>query len=268
MDLTAASALVTGGASGLGAATARRLARPGAHVVVLDLNEELGKEVAAEIGGTFAPPTSPTPTRSTPRSTPPRRRARCGPWCTAPAGRHRAPRRPGRQPRRPRALPAAHQHQPGRHLQRAAPGRRADGAQRARRRRARRLRPHRLGRRLGGPDRPDPLRLGQGRRRRHDPGRRPRPGHQAASGSTRSPRASSTPRSWRASPRRSATASAPRCRTPARLGQPDEFAMLALQIVENPMLNGETIRLDGAIRMAPADDRAPHELPTLDQETR
>jgi NAD(P)-dependent dehydrogenase (short-subunit alcohol dehydrogenase family) len=38
---------------------------------------------------------------------------------------------------------------------------------------------------------------------------------------------------------------------PARLGQPDEFAMLAQQIVENPYLNGETIRLDGAIRMSP-----------------
>lgn len=38
---------------------------------------------------------------------------------------------------------------------------------------------------------------------------------------------------------------------PPRLGEPDEFAMLAVQIVENPMLNGETIRLDGAIRMAP-----------------
>ncbi|MBX3411536.1 MAG: 3-hydroxyacyl-CoA dehydrogenase [Pirellulales bacterium] len=38
---------------------------------------------------------------------------------------------------------------------------------------------------------------------------------------------------------------------PARLGKPDEYAQLAQQIVENPMLNGETIRLDGAIRMAP-----------------
>ncbi len=37
---------------------------------------------------------------------------------------------------------------------------------------------------------------------------------------------------------------------PARLGQADEFAALALHIVENAMLNGETIRLDGAIRMA------------------
>lgn len=38
---------------------------------------------------------------------------------------------------------------------------------------------------------------------------------------------------------------------PKRLGRPDEYASLAKQIVENNMLNGETIRLDGAIRMAP-----------------
>lgn len=38
---------------------------------------------------------------------------------------------------------------------------------------------------------------------------------------------------------------------PARLGRPDEFASLVLHIAANPMLNGETIRLDGAIRMAP-----------------
>ena len=35
------------------------------------------------------------------------------------------------------------------------------------------------------------------------------------------------------------------------LGQAAEYAALAAHIVENPMLNGETIRLDGAIRMAP-----------------
>jgi len=38
---------------------------------------------------------------------------------------------------------------------------------------------------------------------------------------------------------------------PSRLGRPDEYAALAQQIVENEMLNGETIRLDGALRMAP-----------------
>lgn len=38
---------------------------------------------------------------------------------------------------------------------------------------------------------------------------------------------------------------------PSRLGRPDEYAALVQQIVENGYLNGETIRLDGAIRMAP-----------------
>ena len=38
---------------------------------------------------------------------------------------------------------------------------------------------------------------------------------------------------------------------PPRLGRPREFAELACHIAENPMLNGETIRLDGALRMPP-----------------
>jgi hypothetical protein len=38
---------------------------------------------------------------------------------------------------------------------------------------------------------------------------------------------------------------------PSRLGRPSEYAALARHIVENTMLNGETIRLDGALRMAP-----------------
>ena len=38
---------------------------------------------------------------------------------------------------------------------------------------------------------------------------------------------------------------------PARLGRPEEYASLVKHIIENQMLNGEVIRLDGAIRMAP-----------------
>ena len=38
---------------------------------------------------------------------------------------------------------------------------------------------------------------------------------------------------------------------PARLGQPDEYAALAIHIIENGYINGETIRIDGALRMAP-----------------
>ena len=54
MQLNASIAgVVTGGASGLGAATARRLAGHGVKVTLFDLQEELGKQVAAEIGGVF-----------------------------------------------------------------------------------------------------------------------------------------------------------------------------------------------------------------------
>ena len=55
MDIKGAAAVVTGGASGLGAATARALAAEGMKVAVLDVNEELGEQVAGETGGVFAP---------------------------------------------------------------------------------------------------------------------------------------------------------------------------------------------------------------------
>ncbi|SNR80734.1 SDR family NAD(P)-dependent oxidoreductase [Blastococcus mobilis] len=53
MDITGASAIVTGGASGIGAAVARRLAGLGARVVVSDVQDEAGQALADEIGGTF-----------------------------------------------------------------------------------------------------------------------------------------------------------------------------------------------------------------------
>lgn len=54
MDVSASAALVTGGASGLGQATARRLAASGALVTILDVPGSAGQEVAAELGGRFA----------------------------------------------------------------------------------------------------------------------------------------------------------------------------------------------------------------------
>jgi NAD(P)-dependent dehydrogenase (short-subunit alcohol dehydrogenase family) len=54
MELNGTAAIISGGASGLGEATARVLAAAGAAVVVADLNEERGKQVAEDIGGQFA----------------------------------------------------------------------------------------------------------------------------------------------------------------------------------------------------------------------
>ena len=54
MDVNGLAAIVSGGASGLGEATARVLAAVGATVVVADLNENRGKQVAGDIGGLFA----------------------------------------------------------------------------------------------------------------------------------------------------------------------------------------------------------------------
>jgi NAD(P)-dependent dehydrogenase (short-subunit alcohol dehydrogenase family) len=54
MDLNGISAIVTGGASGLGEATVRNLATRGAKVVVVDMNPEKGEAVAKEVGGVFA----------------------------------------------------------------------------------------------------------------------------------------------------------------------------------------------------------------------
>lgn len=55
MDLNATAGIVTGGASGLGAATARRLAEAGCRVVIADVQEELGEQVAGEVGGAYLP---------------------------------------------------------------------------------------------------------------------------------------------------------------------------------------------------------------------
>ena len=54
MEIEGSGAVVTGGASGLGEATARRLARAGARVTIFDLDEARGQTVAADISGAFA----------------------------------------------------------------------------------------------------------------------------------------------------------------------------------------------------------------------
>ncbi|MEY2882411.1 MAG: hypothetical protein RL490_135, partial [Pseudomonadota bacterium] len=53
MKLAGCSAVVTGGASGLGEATARKLAAEGVKVAIFDMNADKGEKVAADIGGVF-----------------------------------------------------------------------------------------------------------------------------------------------------------------------------------------------------------------------
>ena len=53
MNLEASSSIVTGGASGIGEAAARQLAAAGSRVVIADLQEDKGQDVASELGGLF-----------------------------------------------------------------------------------------------------------------------------------------------------------------------------------------------------------------------
>ena len=53
MDISGASAVITGGASGLGAAAALRLARDGVKVVLVDLQDDLGDAVADQVNGAY-----------------------------------------------------------------------------------------------------------------------------------------------------------------------------------------------------------------------
>lgn len=55
MQISGQGALITGGASGLGLATARRLVAAGGHVTIIDLPSSQGAEIAAELGGLFVP---------------------------------------------------------------------------------------------------------------------------------------------------------------------------------------------------------------------
>jgi NAD(P)-dependent dehydrogenase (short-subunit alcohol dehydrogenase family) len=251
VDIDGASALVTGGASGLGAATARRLAAAGAHVVVLDLNEELGTSFAAEIGGSFA---------------------RADVTDAEAVGA---------------ALDLAEAHGPLRVLVHCA-GKGGTVRLVDRDGNPGSLETYRQLVDINLVGTFNCLRLAAARMARNEPVAGERgvcvltasvaawegqvgqiPYASAKAGvvgmtlvaardlatklirvSTIAPGVFDTPILARFSQevRDGLGAQVPH---PARLGEPDEFAMLAEQIVANPMLNGETIRLDGAIRMSP-----------------
>lgn len=251
MNVHGASALVTGGASGLGAATARRLAKAGAHVVVLDLNADLGTAFADEIGGSFrlGDVTDPVAVEAALDTAVEHGPLRALVHCAGKGGTVRLVNRDGT----PGDLDLYRQL---------------------------------IDINLVGTF--NCLRLAAARMATNDPVDGERgvcvltasvaawegqvgqiPYASAKAGvvgmtlvaardlATKGIRVNSiapgvfdTPILARFSQeiRDGLGAQVP---NPARLGQPDEFAMMAQQVVENPYLNGETIRLDGAIRMSP-----------------
>ena len=227
MDLTGASAVVTGAASGIGAAVARRLAALGAHVVVADLQPEKGEALAAEIGGVFVH-VDVTVTEQIQNAVD--RAVGLGPLraLVNSAGIGWAQRTIGRDGEYAsahdlEAVQAGDRDQPDRDLRRGPARRDRDEPQRARRRRrAGRDRQPGVGRGLRRPDRPGGVRRVQGRHRRDDPARSPATCRRPASGSPPSPRASSTPRSTGRArrPRRSRPSSASRCCSPSGSATP------------------------------------------------
>ena len=247
--------IVTGGASGLGEGTARMLADHGAKVVVADMQAEKGEAVAdREIGGVFVRcDVSQEADGQAVVAARPCSWASWWAWSIAPASRpaektvgKNGPHVPGRvRERRMRVNLLGSFNM----IRLAAD---AMCEERARvDRRARRADLHRIGCGLRRPDRPGRLQRVQGRRGRHDLAHRPRPGAQ------RHPQ-----HDHRAGHLRHADDvrhAARTCRTrlaasvpfPSRLGTPADYAKLAKHIIENDMLNGEVIRLDGAISLPP-----------------
>ncbi len=221
MQIDGRNALVAGGASGLGAATARALHAAGANVTIADLNPDRGAALADELGAGFV---AADVTDAEQVATAVAHAAGDdGLWISVCcAGIGSAEKIAGQQgPARVRELRERDPHQPARDLQRAAPRGDGDAGQRARRRRrARRVHQHGVDRGLRRADRPGRLLGVQGRDRRPHAagGARPRP--------ERDPRVHDRPgpvrhaaagRAAGGGPRRR---SAPRSRSPRAWGAP------------------------------------------------
>ena len=172
MKLQGSVALVTGGASGLGEATVRRLAAGGARVVIVDRDDKRGPALAAELGerARFVKTdvTSADEVQAAVDAATELGGLRISVSCAGVGWAARTINREGLA-HDLRAVQDGGGDQPGRHLQRGAPGGGGDGqAGAARRRRARRDRQHRVGGGLRRTDRPGGLLGLEGRRRRHD----------------------------------------------------------------------------------------------------
>ena len=254
MQIAGSSAIVVGGAGGLGEATVRRLHGAGAKVVVADLADDKGKALESELGVRYVPH------RRHLGGVGQRGDRRGGvAGSAADLGRHprrsrqrRSADRQGRLAAGSRRLQEDDRVLPDRGLQRDAAVRGRDrqvGA--ARRGRPRRDRQHRVDRRLRRTDRSAPLLRRQGRRAGHDARRRARP---VAAGHPRRhhrARARSTRPAYGKAADQLEQYWGPQVPFPKRMGRSTEYAQLAQSIIENDYLNGEIIRLDGALRFPP-----------------
>jgi NAD(P)-dependent dehydrogenase (short-subunit alcohol dehydrogenase family) len=248
MELNGAGALVAGGASGLGEATARELAARGARVTIADLNEERGEALAGELGGRFAK-ADVTDEDQVKAAVEAAGEMRLAVSCAGIGWAERTVKKDG---------PAA-------------------------------LEPFETVVRVNLIGTFNVLRLAAAAMAANDPGEDGERGavvmtasiaafdgqigqtaYSASKGGvvgltlpaardlarlgirvcTIAPGLFDTPL-LAALPEESRQALGAQIPHPARLGRPEEYARLACHIAENPMLNGETIRLDGALRMAP-----------------
>ena len=106
-------------------------------------------------------------------------------------------------------------------------------------------------RRLRWSDRPGSVRGEQGRHRRFDIERGKRPCRQGDPGHDHRARCHGDPDDGRSSRGDEVDLGGLGAASASRLGRPEEYAMLVSSIIKNPLLNGEVIRLDGALRMPP-----------------
>ena len=252
MQIQGVKAIIIGGASGFARATAQRIADGGGSVAILDREESAGAEVAADARGNVASDERARLRRDRRRD----RRGRRRPRWTARRRQHRRWRQGGAHAGawwtvRSRRLPRRDRSQPDRHVQHQPSVRSAHGRGRTeRRRRARCADQHLVDRGVRGADRSGRVHRREGGHRRDDVDDGADLGSLGIRVNTIAPSLFATGLTAGVTEERAANLTKDAA-FPKRLGRPDEYARLAIAIIENPMLNGDTIRLDAGTRFAP-----------------
>ena len=252
MNISGKKAMVVGGASGMARATAEDAGRAGCvgrHPRPADLGRRRSRP---ELGGTFHP-CDVTDHEGTEIALSEAVDALGGLHIAVnTAGGGIAKRTLGKRRSAPaRRVPRRHRAEPDRDVQPEPAAGVAHEHERARGRRARRHHQHRVDRGVRGPDRPGRVHRGQGRASRGWRSRWRATSAPSGSGSWRSRRACSAPASSKGITDEMAAGLTKDSSFPKRMGRPEEYARLAIAIVETPMLNGSTIRLDAGTRFAP-----------------